>query len=726
MAEDDACSERGALRNFMARGLESMSRQLQLHSCGGKWACKPAEQAVPVTSVSVAPVVTPEHVEVDKCKRKEMCDILVEKYGGDISEKKRRAVYSEQEREVVSAMLLDAKGNCHLVADACRMAGFTSLDRRTVQRIKGGTHIGARGKPVNKEFELAVLSRVLFQTLSKVTQVTDITGNILHSLSMLSLAATALMAENTKFRECPIVNRLHFSLKWAAGVCRRNRLAKRAITCKTTADMPDPLVIRNTQRCIQQEIVAGGYVPADMLSCDESGINWKAGETHLYCPVGSERPPADGDDKLRITIHLGGNGEGDMMPSHTILKTACKDDARQEASTKLRVMLGKLAAMQPDEGWQLGTWTKCLDFGKGPKTYVRTYLINRDGDLITLQKNAWMDSAGCICWLELVVVPWALRHGRRPFIVWDNFSAHINAAQVIEEGQVQLNVPVKFALLPPRCTRNLQVMDLVTNAVLKAAMRKLRLARLYNDFQNFRFQYAQATLEAKPVFQPPEIKEVDGIVDLLRATRDAFHRDAFRDGMKRAFIKVGLVKLPSDRFELYPKEHPSTYKQWVKGIEAFAYEPQGDKVFCIDELFDSLCLTRYENLDELHAAEERFDATNSAETSDDDSEDDSNHSELPRHLAGPAVAQRSHYTAPTAASAPPAANHAAPANTSTPIGTHTTVISFSDGTTMTHTHVTGTALAPAPAPVVPVLHTAPAAARPARTLQRPAHLNDYQ
>jgi hypothetical protein len=133
------------------------------------------------------------HVEIDKVTnaRKEsythMLDALVEKHGGDIGHKKRRANYSKQEREVVAAMLEDAQGNCHIVAQACRLSGFHSLDRRTVQRIKSGAS-GSRGKPVNKDFENAVLSRVLFQTLSTVTQVTDITGNILHSLSMLCMA----------------------------------------------------------------------------------------------------------------------------------------------------------------------------------------------------------------------------------------------------------------------------------------------------------------------------------------------------------------------------------------------------------------------------------------------------------------------------------------------------------------------------------------------------------
>jgi hypothetical protein len=69
------------------------------------------------------------------------------------------------------------------------------------------------------------------------------------------------------------------------------------------------------------------------------------------------------------------------------------------------------------------------------------------------------------------------------------------------------------------------------------------------------------------------------------------------------------VKLPSGRFEIYPKEHVSS-RQWVKGIEAIAYEMPHDS-FAIDELFDALCLTQYESADELQQSEADFDAKSS-------------------------------------------------------------------------------------------------------------------
>jgi len=368
-------------------------------------------------------------------------------------------------------------------------------------------------------------------------------------------------------------------------------------------------------------------------------------------------------------------------------------------------MCTKLQALQPTAMWEHRTWTKTLNFGKGSKLYVRYYLINGQGDIISLQQNAWMDSAGCIMWLELVVVPWASRLGRRPFIVWDNFDPHHKAAKAIAEGQVILSVPVAFEFLPARCTRKLQVMDLVTNAVLKAAMRKLRLTRLYNNFQNFRFAYSQAQIksEVKPVFQAPDIKEVDGVIDFLAATHSAFESQAYKDGMKRAFVKVGLVKLPSGRFEIYPKEHISD-RLWVKGVEAFAYEMPHDS-FAIDELFDTLCLTHYDTTDELRQSEADFDAKPICNEDSEDSCDDE-----------PLLQARQE---PAALTAPPAAANSLPSPN----------ISFNNSGSVHIGQITFNSAPPfQPSAVVQVdmPNCAPAAgrSRPARPIIRPARFDE--
>ncbi len=140
----------------------------------------------------------------DKRARIEM---LVSKYASSFRKKKLR--YSEEEKAVISSMLHDAQGNFQLVADACRIGGFCSLDRSTVQRIKKGT-TPPRGKPVNKDFEKLVVSIVRSQIPS---------GNI--TSSMLQITARSVQ-QHPQFQKCPIVQRLQFSRKWVTGMWHRH------------------------------------------------------------------------------------------------------------------------------------------------------------------------------------------------------------------------------------------------------------------------------------------------------------------------------------------------------------------------------------------------------------------------------------------------------------------------------------------------------------------------
>ena len=143
-------------------------------------------------------------------KKRAIIDILVSKYAGSFRKTKPRAIYSEEEKAVITAMLHDAKGNVQVVADACRIGGLCSLDRSTVRRIqKGRTH--SLGKPVNKDFEELVVSIARSQTPS---------GNV--TSSILQTAAKKVSTDFQQFLKCPIVQRLQFTRKWATGVFHRH------------------------------------------------------------------------------------------------------------------------------------------------------------------------------------------------------------------------------------------------------------------------------------------------------------------------------------------------------------------------------------------------------------------------------------------------------------------------------------------------------------------------
>jgi hypothetical protein len=195
--------------------------------------------------------------------------------------------------------------------------------------------------------------------------------------------------------------------------------------------------------------------------------------------------------------------------------------------------------------------------------------------------------------------------------------------EVIRSGQVTLPVEIKFEVLPPRCTRVLQVMDLVVNATLKAALRRLRLGRLFIDFQNWRHQYAVTLSNIKPAFEPPPILECDGVLDFLKAASDAFSTPKFQTGMTRAFVKVGLLPLPNTTgtlYHMYPHEHPSSYGKWVEGLSATEFTPD-DARFCVDELFDELALISFESAEEQAQLEDVFWNSNTAHDHSDDSDE---------------------------------------------------------------------------------------------------------
>ena len=138
-------------------------------------------------------------------------EFLVSKYAGGFRKKKLRAHYSEDEKNIIRAMLLDAQGNFQLVADACRIGNFCSLDRSTVQRIQQG-RTPPLGKPVNTEFEKLVVS------IARSKKTTS--GNV--TLSILQTTAKSVLQEFPQFQTCAIVQRLQFSPKWATGIFRRH------------------------------------------------------------------------------------------------------------------------------------------------------------------------------------------------------------------------------------------------------------------------------------------------------------------------------------------------------------------------------------------------------------------------------------------------------------------------------------------------------------------------
>jgi hypothetical protein len=203
-------------------------------------------------------------------------------------------------------------------------------------------------------------------------------------------------------------------------------------------------------------------------------------------------------------------------------------------------------------------------------------------------------------WLQLVVVPWAQQNSIRPLIVWDNFSPHIKVADAILQGQWSppAELDLSFELLPPNCTKWLQVMDLVVNCTLKSCLRRLRMEHLYHYFQEWRFDYLSKQhlpSSERPQFTPMQIKLVDGVKWFFAACSEAFTSPKFKSGLVRAFYKVGLLRRPHMQYyDVYPLQHPSSYGKWVNELRDVALLPtyeQETSSFYLGDLFDDLLLT---------------------------------------------------------------------------------------------------------------------------------------
>ena len=185
-------------------------------------------------------------------------------------------------------------------------------------------------------------------------------------------------------------------------------------------------------------------------------------------------------------------------------------------------------------------------------THFRPCLKHKDGCVITVHRKAWMDSAGVAMWVATQLSSSAGRMGRRALVVWDNCGPH--SAPAVRAALAEHDI--RAETLPPRMTSVLQVMDLVVNGPLKAAIRGARARALFKYFQKWKFAWVKelaksADARAMPAFAPPKPVLADGLRALLTACGDAFIATDFQRGLRRAFEDVGLAPDASGRWTTY-------------------------------------------------------------------------------------------------------------------------------------------------------------------------------
>ena len=124
------------------------------------------------------------------------------------------------------------------------------------------------------------------------------------------------------------------------------------------------------------------------------------------------------------------------------------------------------------------------------RTYKVPYLIHPVSlTVITVQHKAWMDTVRLAMWFDLQLGPYYEAKKGKCALVWDNCGPH--NVEAIKDIAAEWRIfPMN---LPANMTDVLQVMDLVVNAPVKAAIRRDRANELFTYAQAFKIEWLKAT-----------------------------------------------------------------------------------------------------------------------------------------------------------------------------------------------------------------------------------------
>ena len=397
------------------------------------------------------------------------------------------------------------------------------------------------GRPVSAAFEAQVLALLVLEGRERVV-------NVAYSYEVVRIAARTVQA-GLKWAGHPLVSRLAFSNMWVRGWLRRAGLRRRRVTCVEKA-VPSAAAIEARMRAIQERIVAGGYELRDVRSADETGVWFGAAPRYQYVGAGVRRgsaPPSD--DRARFTAHLNGSADGTMHPPFIIVR--CSAAGRDLSGTRVLQGLRDVHGFDEVAGWSLREWRRELTtHERGGKAvtaeHVRPYLMHLpSGAVITLNATAWMRTPEMCMWADTQLAPQQAAARRPMLVVVDNAGAHCTAAveRVFREHGIALE------LLPKNVTDTLQVMDLVVNGPLKAALRARRAAALFAALQAHRSVGGRGGAAA---WTPPKPSVADALRGVMEAHAVNFFTPAFCAGLRRSFVAVGLAPVDQSSSGISP------------------------------------------------------------------------------------------------------------------------------------------------------------------------------
>jgi hypothetical protein len=405
----------------------------------------------------------------------------------------------------------------------------------------------------------AAFDECVFRRLVVTDDDNKVVGNSVYCQEQIRAAAAAARAgkdpswfgpvdgpptvQQHKSRE--YVGKLVFSNSWIMNWLAAVSLSRRRVTA-TSAKLPSLADVQENLKMIREYALENGIDEDMIFSCDETGMFWAFGARFKYVDAGADRAVDDGasDDKLRFTVMIGGSCAL-WLPLFIIVKCSTPV-ADQSKTTVLKTLKEKL---EDSDDWERRVWSKTLNVAvKGKKgrhdiEFKRQYLYNtKTGAVIMSQSRAWMDTAGIVMWLELVVAPFARKVGKKLLVVWDNCGSHC-APAIKDLLKSEALKGVHIVLLIANATGVIQVMDINVNRSFKAWQQRHRIKMISNYFQSFRLAYYRAKAEMKPLppYKPPMIELHEAIKMALQWIPEVGETSDFQAGMRSTFERLGLV-----------------------------------------------------------------------------------------------------------------------------------------------------------------------------------------
>ena len=267
---------------------------------------------------------------------------------------------------------------------------------------------------------------------------------------------------------------------------RRSAMRRRRCTAQIK-ELPVPEVIQARMADIQKKIEDGNYQSSQVLSGDETAMLFGLPPKNQYIPESAERAvtPA-ADEKARFTTFIFGSAEG-LSPCFSIVECQAKNGYDLSNSKVIHSLHHE--SFTAAEGWALMMWERTLALpsrqrGAPPElTRCRRpfFLVHSVQHVITCHNKAWMDATGTAMLCD-VLIGWASVCGcwRRTDGL-GQLRCKVHAVRAVYDSW-----NINTCELPPRCTSELQVMDLVVNRPLKAAIRRHRTQELFNYCQGWK------------------------------------------------------------------------------------------------------------------------------------------------------------------------------------------------------------------------------------------------